>query len=57
LNGDIMRIASIDRTKKVVLPNGKKKRVNIFDYNLAYIADTYVQLADSSWIKARSLKG
>lgn len=46
----------INRTKKVRLPYGIIKRVNIFDYNLALWADSYVQLTDTSWIKARSLK-
>ena len=45
----------IDRTKKVILPNGKIKKVNVFDYNLAYFCNAYVQLIDTSWIKARSL--
>jgi len=51
-----MEQALIDRTKKVELPNGKIKYVNIFDYNLAICANAYVQLTDTSWIKARSLK-
>jgi len=51
-----MTTSLIDRTKKVMLPNGKIKRVNIFDYNLAIWCGSYVQLADSSWIKARTLQ-
>jgi len=51
-----MKTSLIDRTKIVTLRNGKKKRVNLFDYNMAYAADGYVQLTDDSWIKARLLK-
>ena len=51
-----MKTALIDRTKKVRLPNGEVKRVNVFDYNLAVYADGYVQLTDTSWIKARLLQ-
>jgi len=51
-----MATVLINQTKKVILPNGTKKQVNIFDYNLAFCADAYVQLTDTSWIKARSLK-
>jgi hypothetical protein len=47
--------ATIDRTKEVRLPNGKSKRVNVFDYNLAFWCDGYVQLTDTSWLKARTL--
>jgi len=48
--------ALINRTKKMKLPNGKLKKVNVFDYNLAYYSNGYVQLTDTSWIKARILK-
>ena len=51
-----MKTALIDRTRKVVLPNGKVKRVNVFDYNLAVWVDGYVQLTDTSWNKARLLR-
>ena len=51
-----METSSIDKTKKAMLPNGKIKRVNIFDYNLTFWADGYVQLTDKSWIKARDLQ-
>ena len=47
--------ALIDRIKKVKLPNGKTKKVNVFDYNIAFWCDGYVQLTDTSWIKARTL--
>lgn len=50
-----METPLIERTKVVYLPNGKKRNVNIFDFNLAFCADAYVQLSDNSWIKARSL--
>ena len=48
--------ALIDRTYTVRLPNGKKAKVNRFDYNLKYTTDSYVQLTDGSWNKARSLQ-
>jgi len=48
-----MKVPLIHRTRKVRIPNGKIKRVNVFDFNLAHATDNYVQLTDTSWVKAR----
>jgi len=51
--------ALIDRTYDVLLPSGRYAKVNVFDMNLAMAAcggDCYIQLEDTSWIKAKVLK-
>lgn len=51
-------IPLIDRTFKVMKPNGKVTEVNCFDFNLASSVDpnTYVQCSDTSWIRCRNLR-
>lgn len=52
-------IPLIDRTYDVILPSGRNAKVNVFDMNLAMMAcggDCYIQLEDTSWIKAKMLK-
>ena len=48
----------IERTYEVILPSGRHTRVNVFDMNLAIAINTddYIQLEDTSWIKAKLLK-
>ena len=48
--------ASIEKTYLVQIPNGETNEVNVFDLNLAIAGDpeSYVQLADGGWIKAKN---
>ncbi|KKK46810.1 hypothetical protein LCGC14_3161550, partial [marine sediment metagenome] len=48
-------IPVIERIYEVILPSGQHGKVNVFDMNLATFCDDYVQLEDTSWIKARLL--
>ena len=49
------KIPSIDRIKDMLTPSGHRIAVNVFDYNIAYWSDTYVQCEDRTHIKARFL--
>lgn len=51
-------VPMIERTVAVRIPNGKIRRVNRFDYNLAACvkSDRYIQLTDTSWIRASLLQ-
>ncbi len=49
------KIPVIERIYEVILPSGQHGKVNVFDMNLATFCDDYVQLEDTSWIKARLL--
>ena len=51
-------IPLIEQTYVVILPSGRKAKLNCFDMNLAMFCggDKYIQLEDTSWIKATSLK-
>ncbi|GAG99531.1 unnamed protein product [marine sediment metagenome] len=48
----------IERTYDVMLPSGRTAKVNVFDMNLALFCggNSYVQLTDTSWIKAKYLQ-
>lgn len=51
-------IPIVERTYKVRLPSGRTGEINRFDLNLRSFAgdlDSYIQLRDTSWIKARKL--
>lgn len=47
----------VERTYKVIKPNGEVTEVNRFDFNLAYCVarDRYIQCMDTSWIRVRNL--
>ncbi len=45
---------AIDRRHTVRLPSERVTQVNAFDFNLAWLADGWVQLTDTGWIRARS---
>ena len=53
-----METPLVERTYEVILPSRRHARVNVFDMNLAIAADSdgYIQLEDTSWIKAKALK-
>jgi hypothetical protein len=54
---DSYDIPPIERVYDVRLPNGDLAQINRFDLNLALAVggDHYVQLTDTSWIKANRL--
>jgi hypothetical protein len=52
------QIPLVERTYDVILPSGRQVRVNRFDMNLAmaFGGEKYIQLEDTSWIRAKFLK-
>ena len=48
----------IENTYDIVLPSGRKGRVNVFDMNQAMACggETYIELEDKSFIQAKYLK-